>query len=79
MAEKITYYAIIDEFSSREQPAGVLRRIKHDEGERDEMFARDLIWARSSLLYSAERGDLRTSSCRSVKRKLAGSWRGFGG
>ena len=38
MAEKITYYAIIDEFSSREQPVGVLRRSRHDEGERDETF-----------------------------------------
>ena len=29
MAEKITYYAIIDEFSSRDQPAdGVLRRVE---------------------------------------------------
>ena len=31
MAEKITYYAIIDEFSSRDQPAGVLRRVKNEE------------------------------------------------
>ena len=58
MAEEITYYAIIDEFSSREQPAGVLRRIRHDGGERDETFGRDLKWARSSLLYATERGDL---------------------
>ena len=38
MAEEITYYAIIDDFSSLEHPAGVLRRIKHDGGERDETF-----------------------------------------
>jgi hypothetical protein len=58
MAEEITYYAIIDDFSSLERPAGVLRRIKHDGGERDETFGTDLTWARSALLYEHERGDL---------------------
>ena len=58
MAEEITYYAIINDFSSREHPGGVLRRIKHDNGERDETFGSDLTWARSSLMYSYERGDL---------------------
>ena len=58
MAEEITYYAIVDEYSSRERPAGVLRRIKHDRGERDETFGNDLIWARSPLLYEHEHGDL---------------------
>ena len=58
MSEEITYYAIVDDFSSREQPAGVLRRIKHDGGERDETFGSDLTWAHSSLLYEHERGDL---------------------
>jgi hypothetical protein len=58
MAEEITYYAIINDFSSRERPGGVLRRIKHDGGQRDETFGRDLTWARSSLMHSYERGDL---------------------
>ena len=58
MAEEITYYAIINDFSSREQPGGVLRRVKHDGGERDETFGRDLTWAPSSLLYEHEHGDL---------------------
>jgi hypothetical protein len=58
MAEKITYYAIIDEFSSLEDPAGVLRRVRTDEGTTDEVFSRDLTWEFSPLLYSAERGDL---------------------
>jgi hypothetical protein len=57
MTEKITYYAIIDEFSSREQPGGVLRRVKNDEGQVDEAFSRNLRWEFSSLLYAAERGD----------------------
>jgi hypothetical protein len=58
MTEKITYYAIVDEFSSRARPAGVLRRVENDEGEVDEVFSRNLKWEFSPLLYSAERGDL---------------------
>jgi hypothetical protein len=58
MTEEITYYAIVDDFSNPEQPAGVLRRIRHEGGERDETFGRDLKWAFSSLLYEHERGDL---------------------
>lgn len=58
MTEKITYYAIVDEFTSRDHPAGVLRRVENEEGEIDEVFARNLRWEFSPLLYSAERGDL---------------------
>ena len=58
MAEEVTYYAIVDDISSREDPAGVLRRVKHNHGQRDEAFGRDLRWSPSSLLYSAERGNL---------------------
>ena len=58
MTDKITYYAIIDESSSRERPAGVLRRVENDEGEVDETFSGNLEWEFSPLLYSAERGDL---------------------
>jgi hypothetical protein len=57
MAEKITYYAIIDEFSSRDRPGGVLRRVINDEGQVDEAFSRNLKWEFSPLLYAAERGD----------------------
>jgi hypothetical protein len=58
MSDEITYYAIVDDFSSRESPAGVLRRVKHEGGQRDEAFGRDLQWSHSSLLYAAERGNL---------------------
>lgn len=58
MNQKTTYYAIVDDFSSREQPAGVLRRIEDSEGESDEVFTRSLQWKRSSSLYAAERGNL---------------------
>jgi hypothetical protein len=59
MPDKITYYAIVDALSSREQPAGVLRRIYFETGGRkDEAFGQGLIWERTALLVSAERGDL---------------------
>jgi hypothetical protein len=57
MTTKVTYYAIVDDFSSLEEPAGVLRRIEHDHGERDEAFTRGLEWKRSASLYSYERGN----------------------
>jgi hypothetical protein len=57
MAQTITYYAIIDEFSSRERPGGVLRRVVDDNGQVDEAFSSSLTWEFSSLLYAAERGD----------------------
>jgi hypothetical protein len=58
MTDKITYYAIVDEITSRARPAGVLRRVESDTGEVDEVFSRNLRWEFSPLLYSAERGDL---------------------
>jgi hypothetical protein len=58
MPTKITYYAIVDDYSSRDQPAGVLRRTETDEGQNDEQFGQDLEWTYSPLLYSYERGNL---------------------
>ena len=57
MADKITYYALIDEFSSRAQPGGVLRRVERDNGKVDEAFSRDLKWDPSPLLRAAEHGE----------------------
>ena len=59
MLDKVTYYAVVDDFSSRERPAGVFRRIYTTDGGRsDEAFTRNLIWEFSPALISAERGDL---------------------
>ena len=58
MDDKVTYYAIVNEFSSRDEPFGVVRRVKREGGQRDEVFSRDLTWKNTALLYSAERGDL---------------------
>jgi hypothetical protein len=57
MTDKITYYAMIDEDTSRDKPRTVLRRVETDEGRIDEIFSRDLTWERSPLLHAAERGD----------------------
>ena len=59
MPDKVTYYAIVNDFSSRERPAGVLRRTYTEDGGRsDEAFTRNLRWEYSTSLISAERGDL---------------------
>ena len=58
MAEEISYYAIVDDYSSRAQPAGVLRRTETDTEQNDEQFGHDLEWTRTPLLYSFERGNL---------------------
>ena len=58
MPRKITYYAIVDDYSSPEEPGGVLRRVEDDNAEYDEEFGHDLKWTRSWQLYSYERGNL---------------------
>ena len=59
MPDKVTYYAIVNEVSARERPAGVFRRTYFESGgKRDEAFTTDLVWERSASLVSAERGDL---------------------
>ena len=59
MPDKVTYYAIVNDLSSREQPSGVFRRTYFESGgKRDEAFTTDLVWERSVSLVSAERGDL---------------------
>jgi len=59
MPDKVTYYAVVNDLSSRERPAGVFRRTYTEDGGRsDEAFTRNLQWEYSTSLISAERGDL---------------------
>jgi hypothetical protein len=59
MPDKVTYYAVVNDLSSRDRPAGVFRRTYTDDGGRsDEAFTRNLRWEYSTSLISAERGDL---------------------
>ena len=57
MADEITYYALIDDYSSRAKPGGVLRRTTSEAGKVDEVFSRGLKWTPSPLLRTAESGD----------------------
>jgi hypothetical protein len=57
MPPEITYYAIVDGFSTRQAPAGVLRRTVDDEGHDDQAFTTNLKWEHSASLYSYERGN----------------------
>jgi hypothetical protein len=59
MRDKVTYYAVVNDLSSRERPAGLFRRTYTGDGGRsDEAFTRNLRWEYSTSLVSAERGDL---------------------
>ena len=59
MPDRVTYYAVVNDLSSRERPAGVFRRTyTEDDGRSDEAFTRNLRWEYSTSLISAERGDL---------------------
>jgi hypothetical protein len=57
MSNRVTYYAIVNEFSTRESPGGVIRRTIDDEGRDDQAFTGDLKWEHTGTLYSYERGD----------------------
>ena len=59
MPDKVIYYAVVNDLSSRDRPAGLFRRTYTEAGGlRDEAFTRDLVWKSSSSLISAERGDV---------------------
>jgi len=59
MPDKVTYYAVVNDWSGRERPGGLFRRTYFEiGGRRDEAFTTDLVWKRSTSLVSAERGDL---------------------
>ena len=38
MPTKVTYYAIVDGYSTRDEPGGVLRRVEDEKAEYDEPF-----------------------------------------
>jgi hypothetical protein len=59
VADKVIYYAVVNDLSTRDRPAGLFRRTYTEAGGlRDEAFTRNLVWKNSSSLVSAERGDL---------------------
>ena len=59
MPDKVIYYAVVNDLSTRDRPASLFRRTYTEAGGlRDEAFTRNLVWKNSSSLVAAERGDL---------------------
>ncbi|HEX5189911.1 MAG TPA: hypothetical protein VFW16_10240 [Streptosporangiaceae bacterium] len=56
MANTITYYAIVTEGATADQPRGLLRRLEHDDGPEDEGLQKDMGWHRTSLIVEHEHG-----------------------
>jgi hypothetical protein len=87
MADKVIYYAVVNDLSSRDRPAGLFRRTYTEAGGlRDEAFTRNLIWKNSSTLVSAERGDLENDfieitedEASQLMEQLRGRWTGTSG
>jgi hypothetical protein len=87
MPDKVTYYAVVNELSSPQHPAGLFRRTYFESGgKRDEAFTTDLVWARSASLVSAERGDLENEfieisedEANRLMEELRARWTGAGG
>ena len=86
MPDKVTYYAVVNDLSSRERPAGVFRRTYTEDGGRsDEAFTRNLRWEYSTSLVSAERGDLQNEfieitekDANQLMEQLRARWTGAG-
>ena len=86
MPDRVIYYAVVNDLSSRDRPAGLFRRIYTEAGGlRDEAFTRDLVWENSSSLFSAERGDLENdfieitaNEANQLMERLRARWTGAG-
>jgi hypothetical protein len=86
MPDKVIYYAVVNDLSSRERPAGLFRRTYTEAGGlRDEAFTRNLVWKSSSSLVSAERGDLENDfieitedEANQLMEQLRARWTGAG-
>lgn len=58
MPDKITFYAIVDEETTVDQPYGLLRRLEFDDnGFTDEGLRRDLSWSFTPIIVEWERSD----------------------
>jgi hypothetical protein len=55
--EKVTYYAVVGENRTIENPSGLVRRRHAVGGPVDESLARDLSWSFTDAIYQLERGE----------------------
>jgi hypothetical protein len=59
MPDKITYYAVVDDDTSPEEPYGLVRRLEFDgDGFTDETLRRDFSWNFTPAIVEWRRGDL---------------------
>ena len=86
MPDKVIFYAVVNDLSSRQHPAGLFRRTYTEAGGlRDEAFTTNLVWKNSSSLTSAERGDLENEfveisedEANQLMEELRARWTGAG-
>ena len=57
MPDKITYYVIIGEDRTVDNPYGLARRLEHDDGPSDEALRKDFSWKATPVIAEWERGD----------------------
>jgi hypothetical protein len=55
---RITYYAVIADNRTIDNPYGLVRRLEHDDGPSDEGMRTDFSWAFSPVIAQWERGGL---------------------
>jgi hypothetical protein len=56
MPDKITYYAIIGNNRTIDNPFGLVRRLEHDDGPSDESLRKDFSWGFSPAIVDWEHG-----------------------
>jgi hypothetical protein len=54
----ITYYAVIADNRTIQNPYGLVRRLEHDDGPSDESMRTDFSWTVSPMIAQWERGGL---------------------
>lgn len=71
VTETEIYYEITDEFSTRDRPAGVLRRIRDDGRHRDEAFGRNLAWGPAADRYPGDPPADKSGELTEITREVA--------
>jgi hypothetical protein len=54
VSNKITFYAIIEDDASVDQPHGLVRRLEFDKGFDDEVLGRDMSWHHTPVIVEWE-------------------------
>jgi hypothetical protein len=57
MPDKITYYAIVGQDRTIDNPWGLVRRLEHHDGPSDEGLRKDFSWSFTPVIAEWEHGD----------------------